>query len=417
MMFKLLWQVLFTKRTKHQKFWILLLFFVSPMAALQQVYDFLGIQGSPQVTAEVQSKVQKVKEVVARTVSQVINRSGTQPAPGQPGGTQSSGTQTGPIRVYFTKPGTPSDANDIAHAVVNYINQTRSTLDVAAFELDNKIIVEALVNAAKRGVRIRLVTETDYLEASGVAALKAAGVPVVDDQRPGALMHDKFMVFDNRAVWTGSMNFTENCAYRNNNNGMYIDCAELATNYTTKFAWMFEQHKFGGAPSRTVHIPYPALKLADGTIIENYFSTHDHIASRVVERIGQSRESIHFLAFSYTHAGIGDAMLSRAQAGVPVLGVFEKQQTTGGHSQYERMKALGGIVQVYLDGNPRNMHHKVIVLDGISTVAGSFNFSESADKSNDENVVIIHNKDIARQFEEEFQRVYQQAGGGKVAAR
>ena len=60
-------------------------------------------------------------------------------------------------------------------------------------------------------------------------------------------MHNKFMVFDRKAVWTGSMNFTENCAYHNDNNGVYIEDAKLAENYTTKFGWMFEQHKFGPA--------------------------------------------------------------------------------------------------------------------------------------------------------------------------
>jgi phosphatidylserine/phosphatidylglycerophosphate/cardiolipin synthase-like enzyme len=52
------------------------------------------------------------------------------------------------------------------------------------------------------------------------------------------------------------------------------------------------------------------------------------------------------------------------------------------------------------------MHHKVIVIDDETVITGSFNFSASADKSNDENVVILRNPDIARRFADEFQRVY-----------
>jgi phosphatidylserine/phosphatidylglycerophosphate/cardiolipin synthase-like enzyme len=55
------------------------------------------------------------------------------------------------------------------------------------------------------------------------------------------------------------------------------------------------------------------------------------------------------------------------------------------------------------------MHHKVIVMDGELTVAGSFNFSDGADKDNDENVVIMLNRTIAQKFEDEFQRVYGEA--------
>ena len=314
----------------------------------------------------------------------------------------------GPIRVYFTRPEQPPEQpGDIAHAVVGYIDGTERTLDVAAFELDNRIITDALVRAVKRGVHVRLVTETNYIDESGVKALKAVGVPVVDDKRDSALMHNKFMVFDRKAVWTGSMNFTENCAYRNNNNGLYIPDAKLAENYSTKFAWLFEQHKFGGAPSKADRIPNPLLTLADGTQVENYFSTHDRPASHVMDTVRQARKSIHFMAFSYTHQGIEQAMLERAGAGVEVTGVFEKTQTAAGHSAYFKMRDAR--LPVYLDGNPRNMHHKVIVIDGEIVVVGSFNFSDSADRSNDENLLIIYNRAVAAKFEEEFQKILKQA--------
>lgn len=315
---------------------------------------------------------------------------------------------SGPIRVYFTHPEqAPEQPGDIAHAVVGHIDGTERTLDVAAFELDNRLITDALVRAVKRGVRVRLVTETNYLEESGVKALQAVGVPVVDDKRDSALMHNKFMVFDRKAVWTGSMNFTENCAYRNNNNGLYIPDVKLAENYATKFSWMFEQHKFGGAPTKSDRIPNPLLTLTDGTQVENYFSTHDHPAGHVVDTIKLARKSIHFLAFSFTHEGIAESMIERSGAGVEVEGVFEKTQTAAGHSAYFKMRDMR--FPVYLDGNPRNMHHKVIVVDGEIVVVGSFNFSDSADKSNDENMLIIHNRAVAAKFEEEFQKVLRQA--------
>lgn len=315
---------------------------------------------------------------------------------------------TGPVRVYFTRPDQPPEQpGDIAHSLAAYIDATERTLDVAAFELDNRVITDALVRAARRGVRVRLVTETNYMEESGVRALRTAGVPVVDDKRESALMHHKFMVFDGNAVWTGSMNFTENCAYRNNNNGVYIPDARLAENYATKFTWMFDQRKFGGAPSKTDRIPNPVVTLADGTRVENYFSTHDRPAARVIEAIRTARKSIHFIAFSYTHDGIAQAMLERAGAGVEVSGVFEKTQTAAGHSEYFKLRDAR--LPVFLDGNPRNMHHKAIVIDGEVVVFGSFNFSESADRSNDENVLIVYNRDVAGMFEEEFQKVLKQA--------
>jgi phosphatidylserine/phosphatidylglycerophosphate/cardiolipin synthase-like enzyme len=318
----------------------------------------------------------------------------------------SSDGQAGPLRVYFTRPGAAEEQQQIVKALTGYIRQAKDSIDVAAFELDNVAVTDALLDAVKRGVRVRLVTESNYLDEVGTQKLKAAGVPVIDDQRDGALMHHKFMVFDGQSVWTGSMNFTENCAYRNNNHGLLIEDARVAANYATKFAWMFDQRKFGGLPTRESRIPNPLVTLRDGTVVENYFSTHDRIAERVTERLHQARQSIHFLAFSFTHDGIGNAMIGRANAGLPVQGVFEKSQAVSSYSQYARFRSAGPRVQVYLDGNSRNMHHKVIIVDGQTTVAGSFNFSDGADKQNDENVVIIQSESVAKRFEEEFQRVF-----------
>src|SRR5262245_50131532 len=127
------------------------------------------------------------------------------------------------VRVYFTTPDQTPAGSEIVRALVGYIDGAKSSIDVAAFELDNRVVTDALVRAVKRGIRVRLACETDYVNESGVQALRAVGVGVVDDHRDGALMHDKFMVFDGKAVWTGSMNFTENCAYRNNNHAVYLD--------------------------------------------------------------------------------------------------------------------------------------------------------------------------------------------------
>jgi phosphatidylserine/phosphatidylglycerophosphate/cardiolipin synthase-like enzyme len=55
------------------------------------------------------------------------------------------------------------------------------------------------------------------------------------------------------------------------------------------------------------------------------------------------------------------------------------------------------------------MHHKVMIIDRSIVITGSYNFSNSAEERNDENVVVIHNAEAAAQYLGEFQRVYNQA--------
>jgi phosphatidylserine/phosphatidylglycerophosphate/cardiolipin synthase-like enzyme len=61
---------------------------------------------------------------------------------------------------------------------------------------------------------------------------------------------------------------------------------------------------------------------------------------------------------------------------------------------------------VRLDGNEGLMHHKVFIIDERIVITGSYNFSASAETTNDENVVILFNPAIAAQYLGEFQRVY-----------
>jgi len=213
-------------------------------------------------------------------------------------------------------------------------------------------------------------------------------------------MHNKFLVVDNAAVWTGSWNFTDGGAYHLNNNAIKIMSPDLAQNYTAEFEKMFVRRKFG--PNKPAGVPHPQLTIA-GVHVENYFAAEDKVAAHVIDHLKQAKQSIHFLAFSFTSDPIGAAVLERARAGVQVAGVFETTGSETKFSEYGRMKQAG--LDVLQDGNPYVMHHKVIVVDGREVIFGSFNFSENADKDNDENLLIVDDPALAQAFEAEFQRV------------
>jgi phosphatidylserine/phosphatidylglycerophosphate/cardiolipin synthase-like enzyme len=51
------------------------------------------------------------------------------------------------------------------------------------------------------------------------------------------------------------------------------------------------------------------------------------------------------------------------------------------------------------------MHHKVFIIDQQIVALGSYNFSQSAEARNDENLIIVYNPVIAHQFVLEFERV------------
>jgi phosphatidylserine/phosphatidylglycerophosphate/cardiolipin synthase-like enzyme len=311
--------------------------------------------------------------------------------------------------LYFTDPDTTSKLDNPAGGIPDRVAASFATaqksLDLAVYEFDLTGLSDALIAAAQRGVRVRLVTDTDSIGEQPIKDLIAAGVPVVDDQR-SAIMHDKFVVIDGAIVWTGSMNFTKNDAYKNNNNFMEIVSTRLAQNYTAEFEEMFTQREFGPGPSA----PTPNATLTiNGTVIENYFSPDDGVAAHVLDVLDSARSSVYFMAFSFTRTDFADALVQRAASGVTVQGVFETRQiAAGGDAAWKVLTAAG--LDVRQDGNPYVLHSKVFVIDKQIVVMGSYNFSRSAEDSNDENVLIIHNPEIATAYYAEWQKVWEKAG-------
>jgi phosphatidylserine/phosphatidylglycerophosphate/cardiolipin synthase-like enzyme len=249
-----------------------------------------------------------------------------------------------------------------------------------------------------------MVMESDNLDRTDPQKLKDADIPILGDRREG-LMHDKFIVIDNSEVWTGSMNFTDSGTYQDNNNLIRIRSVKVAEDYTKEFNEMFDDDKFG--PDVVAETPNPRVTI-DGTPIDVYFSPDDHVQDSLVDLIASAQDSIDFMAFSFTSDKLRDAILAQAEAGLEISGVMEADQVkSNAGTEYDPFKQAG--VDVLLDGNEGQMHHKVIIIDKSIVVLGSYNFTNSAETKNDENLLVIYNKDIASQFMAEFKRVYAQA--------
>jgi len=306
--------------------------------------------------------------------------------------------------VYFTDPGSPNSLSyrgGPEEHLAAAIDQARMSVDVAIYDLDLWRLRDALLSANQRGVDVRVVCDGDNIDKPEIQTLLEAEISVRGDRGYG-LMHNKFVIIDRREVWTGSMNFTRTGAYLNNNNLIRIRSSKLAQNYLVEFEEMFVDGLFGaGSPSNT---PDPTL-LCEGTLIEVYFSPDDYTEAQIIRLIGEAESSIFFLAFSFTSSAIAEAMIERAQSGVTVSGVFERTQYRSNIGS-EYMTFIYHGLDVRLDGNPRNMHHKVIIIDERVVITGSYNFSSSAGLRNDENTIIIHNEDIAGLYLGEFDRVF-----------
>ena len=218
-------------------------------------------------------------------------------------------------------------------------------------------------------------------------------------------MHNKFVVIDGSEVWAGGMNYTDSGAYEDNNVMLHIRSVKMAENYTKEFEEMFIEDRFGD--NILAETPNPRVTI-DGTPIDTYFSPDDGVQAILLDILNEAQESIYFMAFSFTADALGEALRERAESGVTVAGVMDEEQVKSNQgTEYDAFRQAG--LDVYIDGNPGQMHHKIVIVDESIVIVGSYNFTNSAESRNDENLMVIYNDEIASLFLEEFRRVFGQA--------
>lgn len=272
---------------------------------------------------------------------------------------------------------------------LEYLINSSKKVHCAFFDLDLGNIIAAL-QRKEDGAALAVVDADNYKKEW------LNNTNIKKDTRK-AFMHNKFCVFDSNAVWTGSFNPTHNCNERNNNNAIVIFSKELAENYEAEFKELWSGNFGKGA-----NVKNPEINIGNITI-KNYFCPEDFCANHALEELSKANKSIYFMTFSFTHEKIGDLIADKYKNGVDAKGVFEKTQLSR-YSQFAKLNQTG--MDVRIDKNPGMMHHKVFIIDNTTVITGSFNPSINGDTSNDENMVIIYDKSIARKYLEEFEYVY-----------
>jgi phosphatidylserine/phosphatidylglycerophosphate/cardiolipin synthase-like enzyme len=323
---------------------------------------------------------------------------------------QGFGASKGFWQVYFTAPTGNSNpatyVGGIDGQLAAAINGVQRTLDIAAFEWNLQSLTDAVLAAHRRGVQVRMVVDDEHTirdSQSTINQLINAGVSVVGDER-SALMHNKFMILDSTVVWTGSWNYSINDTYRNNNNAVALRSQKVIQDYQTEFNEMFVDHEFG--PTSSENTPNISFT-QNGIPIQVYYASEDPVLTALLATVGRANKSIRFMNFSFTDFDVAKAIIDRAQAGVTAQGIFE---TTGSQTEASELRTLfcAGI-SARQDGNKYILHHKVFIVDDTTVVTGSFNISSNATRSNDENLIVISDPDLAAQYIAEFNRRWQES--------
>ncbi len=135
-----------------------------------------------------------------------------------------------------------SPGNDCLDAICNEFRRAKAKADVCVFTITDDRIRSAMLDARRRGVTIRVVSDNDKAmdEGSDIEPLRRAGIEVrVDDTE--AHMHHKFTVFDGATLVTGSYNWTRSAANANQENIVVTADRALVDAFEAQFEKLWRQ--------------------------------------------------------------------------------------------------------------------------------------------------------------------------------
>ncbi|MDX1960843.1 MAG: phospholipase D-like domain-containing protein [Leptospiraceae bacterium] len=327
------------------------------------------------------------------------------------------------FKVFWSDPGTSRETaidKGIDQEWVQFINNAKSTLDLACYNLGRQVVIDAIINARQRGVKVRLVGDVDESVTSGYQAMFRTDIPFAVGNSTG-IQHNKFAIADGTLLIMGTGNLTDTDLIMNNNNYMIIESKSLADAYTKEFEQMFFG-KFAGKKSPRTLDKRHRVNLTD---IELYFSPYDgdEAMNRLIQFVNEAKSEINYMIFAHTHDELTTALIRAAKRGVLVRGIHDYTFVRGTSMEAARLYNAGRLNPNGKgpfnkeDGNENTktpgrresggkLHCKTMIIDGRIVSTGSFNWSNNAVNNNDENMMVIYSPQVAAELQNQWNSIW-----------
>ena len=116
----------------------------------------------------------------------------------------------------------------------------------------------------------------------------------------------------------------------------------------------------------------------------------------IIDKIKDAKKSIYINAYSFTDVATTKALINAKQHGINVEAILDKSNTT---SKYSGLSSLLYYkIPVKIDYKVSIAHNKVMIIDDKYVITGSYNFSNSAQVRNSENLLILDSSDLADKY-------------------
>jgi phosphatidylserine/phosphatidylglycerophosphate/cardiolipin synthase-like enzyme len=351
---------------------------------------------------------------------------------------------------YTVTPERVVQVRDVASRTADFINQAKSTIDIAIYDFRLRdeaatIVAEGLRSQARKGVQIRIAYDSatdlgaDALPTAAPSHLESdqkllgtdsfvrsfadvAQVTSITGYR--VLMHNKYILRDvaspDAAVFTGSSNYTNDSWGLQDNNLLCLRSQQLASYYAKDFNDLWSRRKIVDS---TGYRDAGTLRMND-VPVTIAFTPGDGpmVLKEIVGAIAAARNRLYVASVVLSSGPILAALSEAIDRGLPLAGLYDGPQMDQVERQWnatnfgtDKINTWQKVARHLVRKNsipfdrqnksqPHNfMHNKLVVADQI-VVTGSFNLSNHA-MGNAENVLLIRDAVIADSYAKYIQRL------------
>jgi len=133
-----------------------------------------------------------------------------------------------------------------------------------------------------------------------------------------------------------------------------------------------------------------------------YFSPNGGCTDAIVKEIGKAKAEILVQAYSFTSKDIAKALVDAKKRGVHVEIILDKSNRSQKYSAADFTFNMG--IPTYIDAQHAIAHNKIMILDKETVITGSFNFTKAAEEKNAENLLILKNQELAKQYIDNWEK-------------
>ncbi|MFC4995138.1 phospholipase D-like domain-containing protein [Rubritalea tangerina] len=139
-----------------------------------------------------------------------------------------------------------------------------------------------------------------------------------------------------------------------------------------------------------------------------FFSPGDDCLHRIKRFIREAQHSLDICVFTITDNRIVEEIIASHKRGVAIRIISDNDKSEDLGSDFDYLIDQG--VNCRCDNTEAHMHHKFAISDSNKLLNGSYNWTRSAAAENNENVTVTNHKQLVRQFQQEFLRLWEHMG-------